>query len=129
MKLALKNLLTKALIALIALQIINLGIDAVEFQPLQCSSAIGEFNYFNSMTEYISEILLNHKDAFPEFQQSAASSNARVIKHLSIKIFGNSFDKTITNFAVCKLPFIVPIKEKYEYLYSNEINPPPPKLS
>ena len=129
MKLALKNLLTKALIAIIALQIINLAIDTAEFQPLEYAFAIGEFNYFNSITEFVAEAILGNKDAFPEFQKERTASKSQMAKHLSLKIFGNSTDEINANFTACKSPFIVLLKEKYAYIFFNEINPPPPKIA
>jgi ABC-type polysaccharide/polyol phosphate export permease len=123
MKLALRPLLTKALLAFFALQIINMGIDAIEFQPYD-SSAIGEFNYFNSMTEYISEIMLQNKDAFPEFQKKS-TKDSQVIKHIDIKIF----HAPIASIGIQTFParnnYIIPLEEDYTYCFSKEINPPP----
>jgi len=127
MKLALKHITTKLFIALIAVQIINLSIDAVEFQPIATIVTIGDFNYLNSITEYVSEIIMGNKDAFPEFQKESASSKSQIVKHISLKLFTaqnflpNPAFKEISN------AFIVPLNEQYSYLYFKEINPPPPK--
>ena len=129
MKLALKKLLTKALIAIIALQIINLSIDAVDFQPIVSTISIADFNYLNSMTEYISEIILGKKDAFPEYQKESSSAKTQIIKHNSLKIFEHSFDGLIANFPVDTFCFLIPVKERYANFYFNEVNQPPPKFS
>ncbi len=129
MRITLKTISIKLLVAIVAIQIINLSIDAVEFQPIASTVVIEDFNYLNSMTEYVSEIILGKKDAFPEFQQESKSSKSQIIKHLSLKVFEDSCAELNANFISSKNSFIVPLKEKYEYSYFNEINPPPPKLS
>ena len=123
MKLALQTLLTKALIAFMALQIINMGIDAVEFQPNELN-IIGEFNYFNSMTEYISEIVFQHKDAFPEFQKKT-TKDSQVIKHIDIKIFQAPVVMIDIQTAHTEHNFLFPLDESYSFRFSKEINPPP----
>ena len=66
-RLAVKKISIQLLVAIVAMQIINLSIDAVEFQPIATTVTIEDFNYFNSITEYVSEIVMGNKDAFPEF--------------------------------------------------------------
>ena len=124
MRLALQSLLTKALISLIAVQIINLGIDAVEFQPLSHSSSIGEFNYLNSMTEYVSEIIMKHTDAFPEFQQKSSKQN-QTMKHLDIKMLQPFISVIAIQRSYSRISFIIPGDEYYYFQFSKEINPPP----
>jgi hypothetical protein len=128
MKFFVKTILTKGLIALIAIQIINLSIDGVDFQPMASRVVIEDFNYLNSMTEYVSEIILGKKDAFPEFQKESSSSKSQIIKYLSLKIAGKPLEGLSNKYTLCTSSFIIPLKEKYEYSYFNEINPPPPKL-
>lgn len=128
MKTVIKTVSIKILIAVIAIQIINLSIDGVDFQPMAARVVIEDFNYLNSMTEYVSEIILGKKDAFPEFQKESSSSKSQIIKYLSLKIPGKPLEGLSNNFTICKSSFIVPLKEKYEYSYFNEINPPPPRL-
>lgn len=127
MNLALKHIITKGLIALIAIQIINLSVDAVDFQPTTNIVYIGDFNYFNSLTEYIAETVLGNKDAFPEFQKESSSSKSQIVKHFSLKIFSATIAIATPAFVQTSNSFIVPLTEQYSYLYMNEINPPPPK--
>jgi len=127
MQLTLKQIALKIFIALMALQIINLSIDAVEFQPLEAAITIGDFNYLNSMTEYVSEVIMGMKDAFPEFQKESASSKSQIVKHIAIKLFENNSTAAEPVFSIRNNTFIVPLKESYKYLYFREINPPPPK--
>lgn len=127
MNTGLKNIATKIFIALMAIQIINMSIDAVEFQPIATTVTIGDFNYLNSMTEYVTEIVMGMKDAFPEFQKESSSTKSQIVKHISIKLFENNSTPTEPVFSIRNNTFIVPLKESYKYLYLREINPPPPK--
>jgi len=127
MKTGLKDIATKIFIALMAIQIINLSIDAVEFQPIASTVTIGDFNYLNSMTEYVTEVVMGMKDAFPEFQKESSSSKSQIVKHIAIKLFENNSTAAEPVFSIRNKTFIVPLKESYQYLYFREINPPPPK--
>ena len=129
MQLTLKQIALKIFIALMALQIINLSIDAVEFQPLEAAITIGDFNYLNSMTEYVSEVIMGIKDAFPEFQNQSSSSKSQIVKHLSIKLFENNSIIQAPAIYRQNISYSVPLNESYTYLFLKEINPPPPKFS
>jgi len=129
MQLTLKQIATKIFIALMALQIINLSIDAVEFQPIEAAITIGDFNYLNSITEYVSEVIMGIKDAFPEFQNQSSSSKSQIVKHLTIKLFENNSMLLAPAIIRPDNSYSVPLKESYNYLYLSEINPPPPKYS
>jgi hypothetical protein len=129
MTLVVKHIATKLFVALIALQIINLSIDSVEFQPIQNEITFGDFNYINSLTEYVSEIILGHTNAFPEFQKESSSSKSQLVKHLSLKLFSSEFSIAVARTYDNAIQYIVPLKEKYSFLFYKEINPPPPKTS
>lgn len=123
-----KHITLKCFIVLIALQILNLGIDAIDFQPLNASSTIGDFNYINSMTEYVTEIVLGHTDAFPEYQKESPSSKSQILKHLSLKLYELKFYTAIVKEFKGNSSYTFPLNEKYNYLFFKEINPPPPKV-
>ena len=127
MKVAVKKISTQLLIALVAIQIINLSIDAVEFQPIAATIVIEDFNYFNSLTEFVAEVVMGNKDAFPEFQKESSSSKTQIIKHLSIKLFQQEGFTCRIPYTVKNEAFIVPLTEDYRYQFFSEINPPPPK--
>jgi len=110
-----------------AIQILNLGIDAIEFQPLQKADSIEDFNYINSMTEYVSEILMGKKDAFPEYQKESSSSKSQMLKHFSFKFCHLNINTSfLKEFKECNV-YSVLLNEKNKYLFFKEINPPPPK--
>lgn len=109
-----------------ALQILNQSIDAIDFQPAFTSNNIGNFNDLNSVAEYVSEIMLGHKDAFPEYQKTPTSKSFHTFKHINMKIFEPRMFvpelqqyQDITSFAY-------PLDEHYSFQFSKEINPPPP---
>lgn len=124
MKLAIKHITISFFLVLMSFQILNLSIDSIEFQPLQSASSIGDFNYLNSMTEYVAEIILNQKDAFPEFQKKS-SKESQVLKHIDIKLFQPSSVIIVSQHFNSINSFIIPLKESYFFLFSKEINPPP----
>ncbi len=127
MTLSIKNIIAKFLVAIIALQIINLSIDSTDFQPISSNITLGDFNYINSLTEYVSEIVLGNKDAFPEYQNESSSSKAQLVKHLSIKLSQPTTVVDIINISEELHSFIVPLNESYSFAFYKEINPPPPK--
>ena len=126
-KVLFKNIAAKLFIAFMAVQVINLSIDAVDFEPLYASNDVGDFNYMNSMTEYVVEILLNHKDAFPEYQKSTSSSKAQMLKHFPVKIIPVHKFILVKNCNNNQSNYIRPVNENQTNFYVREINPPPPK--
>jgi len=129
MQITIKNIITKFLIILISIQILNLSVDSIDFQPISDNIVIGDFNYLNSFTEYVSEILLGHKDSFPEYQNESTSSKAQFVKHLSLKLYQSTSSLAINKYFEEASAFIVQLKEPYSFIFCKEINPPPPKVS
>ncbi len=108
-----------------SLLILNLGIDAIDFQPMQSTASLGDFNYMNSLTEFVSEIVLGHKDVFPEFQKESSSSKSQCIKHFSIKLCElNTFTSLLT-IPANNIVYNTLINKKNTYCYTKEINHPP----
>jgi hypothetical protein len=123
-----KNITLKCFLLLMALQVLNLGIDAIDFQPLPSATAgIEDFNYINSMAEYVSEIVLGHKDAFPEFQKESSSSQSQFTKHFSITLYQLYTDMVIIKTFDNNHTHNTRLIDSYNYLFFKEINPPPPK--
>lgn len=125
MRISIKNIALQCFLLLMALQILNLGIDAVDFQPLQSTASLGDFNYMNSLTEYVSEIVLGHKDIFPEFQKESPSSKSQCIKHFSIKLCELTIFTPLLTVPANNIVYNSLINEKDTYRYIKEINHPP----
>lgn len=114
---------------LIALQILNQCTDAIDFLPIYTTNSITDFNDINSATEYISEIVLGNKDAFPEFQTKSSGhhKSAQSFKHLNIKLHQPLTISFIPNTFVTVVLFAIPLDETYSFLFSRDITPPPHK--
>lgn len=108
-----------------ALQILNLSIDSIDFQPME-STNLSEFNDLNTITEYFAEVVLGYTNMFPESSQKQ-QKQAQLQKHLDIKLFNTVSCYTADKDIPASFSFEFPIDERYRYLFFKEINPPPPK--
>ena len=111
---------------LIAIQILNLSIDAVDFTPLKCNTGKA-FNYYNSAIEYIAETI-SQKNIFPEFPKKP-SKESQQFKHIGFKIFQptNQNQQALAALTPANT-FAVLLNEQYRFQFYKEINPPPPKV-
>jgi len=120
--------LIKFLLLVLAIQILNLSVygrecaDAVEY------GSIGEYNQMDSVVEYITEILLDYKDAFPENgHNNRRAGMLHQFKHITIKMV------SVRKKAFIQSAFFVinhpkpSLKNSYKYLFAGEITPQPPK--
>lgn len=119
------HIINQAFVLFLALQILNLSINSIDFQPFQTTN-LTEFNDINTITEYVSEIVLGHTNAFPEFARKE-EKQSQLQKHIDFKMLnpGNVF--VSINFVKAPLLFTSLRKEPYSYQFFKEINPPPPK--
>ena len=127
MGLAIKNISIKLFLLLMAFQVINLSVDSVDFDPIDSpNTSAFNFNYYNSLVEYISESVMGHTNAFPEYQNDSNQSKSQLAgKHISIKLFQI---ETLIPIPVVDNKKIIhyPNADKdYTFLYSKEINQPP----
>ncbi len=112
------------------MQIINLSVYGADFEggmPMQQQLQIGEVNQIDSLVEFVTEIILNHKNAFPENgSHNPNSKSSHQLKHSSIKMIAISrHTEQPVYYTSIKLPNL--FKEDYNKLILKEINPPPPK--
>ena len=108
-----------------AVLVINQSIDEIEFQPLIVNGNIENFNDLNSAVEYISEIVLGHKDLFPEYQKNSNHKQSSTYKHVYPKSF-NHYEALVIPFQQnVEMNFTYPLDEKYSFLFSKEIIQPP----
>lgn len=110
-----------------ALQVLNLGLFVQDFQQLSSSSTtISDNNIINSVFEYVSEVVLKNANAVPESNNNA-DRNFQANKHFTVKIIQLQDYKIIISpvAVISKQDF--PLTDTYTYLFSSEINPPPPK--
>jgi hypothetical protein len=110
-----------------AIQILNLSTDAIDFQPFHTTN-LSEFNDLNSIVEYLTEVVLNYKNAFPESaDQQSTSSKAQFEKHGNIKLFIPDVLTLLQKREEPQIDHVAPAIDPYRYLFFKEINPPPPK--
>jgi len=108
----------------------NLSVYGADFDggmPLQQPLQIGEQNQIDSLVEFVSEIMLNRKNAFPENgSHNPNSKSSHQLKHSTIKMidFRKNAEQTFV-YGVAKMPDSFTIN--YSKLVPKEINPPPPK--
>jgi hypothetical protein len=112
---------------LMACQILNLSTDAIEFQPISTTN-ISEFNDLNTLTEYFSEIVLGHKNAFPE-SVNKKQHQSQLQKNMGIKLFHTISEEQVLPKAFLADLFSFPANENNTMNYVQEINPPPPKAA
>jgi len=81
-------------------------------------------NISETVVEYVVEVVLGHTNAIPE--QSQHHKDLHFHKHIAFKaIRFTAFDlPELQAQCAAKAEGLI---ENYEYLYLNEINPPPPK--
>lgn len=70
----LRKYITHFIVALVALQVLNLGLYAQEFETIPTTND-KQTNIINSVTEYVAEVLMKKKNAFPERRESSNQSN------------------------------------------------------
>jgi len=122
---AIKNIILKCFLVLMAALVLNQSIDEIEFQPLVMSGNIEYFNDLNSAVEYVAEIMLGHKDTFPEFQKNGQHKQSSSFKHFNPKAF-NLFEALVVPTKYLEsFKFAFPLDEKYTFLFSREIIQPP----
>ena len=122
---AIKNIILKSFLVLMAALVLNQSIDEIEFQPLLMSSNIEYFNDLNSAVEYIAEIVLGHKDMFPEFQKNGQHKQSSTCKHVNPKAFNLIEALVVPEKYIENFKFAYPLDEKYTFLFSREIIQPP----
>ena len=120
-----KNRFLKLFLILMSALILNQCIDEIDFQPLLSYNQIGNFNDLNSAVEYISEIVLGHKDVFPEFTKDGRHKQSSCFKHITVKNFTPFALNHTQDIFYIKAIFSIPPSDKYHYLFYKEINQPP----
>jgi hypothetical protein len=120
-----RNHISRFIAFIVAVQILNMSIDAPNAQMPVCKGSIDNFNYIDTYVEYIAEVILKFDNAIPESkdrQQKELQMQKQFelvfqkIELLTIPFFDEITEKQFSNFS-----------DKYAYQFIKEINPPPPK--
>ncbi len=115
----------KCITLIVALQILNISIYAQDIDFMQPKHTISYNNEINSVAEYICEVILKHVNAFPEYPNDGHKT-MQYLKHIDLNLF--SFQHFKAQPAIITYSqYLFPNKIDYNFLFFNEINPPPPK--
>jgi hypothetical protein len=117
-----KTYIARCITLIVALQLLNLSIYAQDFKPIHNESGSDETNITETIVEYVVEVMLGHKNAIPEQSQHHSFH-----KHLSFKAIKIGGEYRLADLPKYCSVTNVPLMEPYDYLYLQEINPPPPK--
>lgn len=110
---------------IIALQILNMSIDAPGAQTTASSASSEEMNYIDTYVEYIAEVILKYTNAIPE---SKDRQQKELQQHKQFEVAFQKIVPIIISFAEEKAErHFVNLTDKYAYQFIKEINPPPPK--
>ena len=120
-----QNHISRFVSFIIALQILNMSIDAPAAQMQVNKGSVDNFNYIDTYVEYIAEVILKFDNAIPESkdrqqkelqQHKQFEVSFQKITQVAITFFEATAKKTFSNYY-----------DKYAYQFIKEINPPPPK--
>lgn len=119
-----QNHICRFFVFVIALQILNMSIDAPSAE-MQTGSAPDNFNYIDTFVEYVAEVVLKYDNAIPE-SKDRQQKELQLHKQFQI-VFQNIVPLTISFPAVSTKKYSFSSSDKYAYQFIREINPPPPK--
>lgn len=118
--------LIKAVLLIVAIQILNLSVYGMMYHENGRENALGDVNQIDSMAEYITEIILDCHNAFPENgRHDHQAHNQHQLGH-EINMIHCRKNVEMTRYSTTSF-ITIPSKKEYKYLFSREINPPPPK--
>ena len=120
-----KLFFAKFITFIVALQILNVSIYAQDIDMLQQRNILNYSNEINSITEYVSEVVLKHSNAFPEYPNDG-HKEMQFSKHIDLNLFSVQHFKAQPSTKVYT-EYLYPHKIDYDFLFFKEINPPPPK--
>ena len=120
-----KKHIYRIILTIVTIQLLNLSIYAQDFKPFYPNDDKGNVNISESISEYVVEIILGHKNAIPE--QTQHHKDLHFHKHPSFKALNNLTLTYLPEIPLSITKTSVPIQENYEYQFCQEINPPPPK--
>ncbi len=120
-----KNNICRFIAFVIAVQILNMSIDAPSAQKQVGKDKADNFNYIDSYVEYITEVILKYENAIPE---SKNRQQKELQQHKQFEVAFQKISPIIINFfeSIPKKIFSN-FSNKYAFQFIKEINPPPPK--
>ena len=120
-----KKYIINIITLIVALQLLNLSIYAQDFKPLLINQETTETNISETITEFISEVILGYTNSFPE--QSQHHKDLHFHKHISFKAIAPLAPSVIFEITYPVSNRRTSLQEHFSSLFNQEINPPPPK--
>jgi len=116
------------IILIVALQILNTGLFAQDFQVLKKVTSTGEeTNIINSVAEYVSEIVLQKTNSFPERKNTGNHHKHHLpVKAQTIKLIARENYLQPSQSPVVLTTTYESLQKPY-LNFVREITPPPPK--
>lgn len=111
---------------LVALQILNMGCFAQEFEPITTSSVTPATNIINTIDEYIAAVVLDNKDAVPEAKEHS-KKDIQIHKHVILKLIDLSKPAVVCNSLKDFSSHSSGFSNIYHYQFFQDITPPPQK--
>ena len=121
----LKYHIARFLLIIVAIQVLNVSVYPDILQLARSENPSSLPNEMDSLVEYVTEIVLGHKNAFPEYAHKHHKDlqvHKQAISLYSEEISDNG---TEVSFIQRSIEWLTP--DQYSYQFYKEINPPPPK--
>ena len=120
-----KNNISRFIAFVIAVQILNMSIDAPVAQMFPGNCKTDTFNYIDTYIEYIAEVILKYENAIPE---SKDRQQKELQQHKQFEVAYQKISPITISFSEAKTKAIfLNFSDKYAFQFIREINPPPPK--
>lgn len=128
MKLFGNHTISKLLIFILALQILNISIDAPFSQLRQHNINNQDFNYIDTYVEYFAEVILKYENAIPETKNR---QHKELQQHNHVIIIFQQYEQITAAILFDEISNTQRLNynDMYAYQFIKEINPPPPKVS
>lgn len=122
----LRKHITRVIVFLLALQVLNLSVYAPGFKQLySTNNTEATTNITETTVEYVVEVIMGIKNAIPE--QLQHHKDLHFHKQISFKTECTPFFYHLPDLQVKSGKAAISLQDAYDYLFLQEINPPPPK--
>ncbi len=123
---AFKLHISRFIILIVAIQLINLTIQAHPANEVMLTNSYQDENRIDNAVEYVLEILLEKKDAIPE-DKHQKQDHFFHCKAIDFKLVVPQYNAIAPTLTVVEMRKPFSNYKVYSYQFSTEINPPPPK--
>ena len=120
-----KNYISRFCLFVVALQVLNMSIDAPNADLHTGHDSDRNFNYIDTFVEYIAEVVLKYDNAIPE---SKDRQQKELQLHKQFQFVSQEVQSpTISIWRMSSAKICKNYRNDYAFQFIKEINPPPPK--